>query len=605
MLARNNNHNPDGTALLEFSIPTAVIGAGIGSAVLFGGLIHVGMSPGAPRGIRWWWIGIGLSCFRYLLLYAAIVSHSPELQLAAESCQILSAIFLAVGALAFLGHRVPMQLVAATSMACVGWATYTTVIAPDFLLRSIPLYGLSGLLIIGVGVILFRAGLTDKNRGYRLTGTLFVLWGLHKLDYPLLRPVEWLAPYGFTIAMALQMALTVSLIIVVQRYSLARLETEERLRHRAERDYKTMFDNLNVGIYRSDPGGRMVRANPALVRLNGYETEEELLAAVGDIAREWYVEPERRAQFRTAMERDGYVEGFESEVYRHKTRERIWVSENAYLVRGNSGRVVFYEGTVVDITARKASEDRLRMALRESEISSKAKSDFLASMSHELRTPLNAILGFSQIMAAESLGPHENPKYREYAEDIKGSSEHLLDIINDVLDVSKIEAGEMPVHPETIDLDAVLEECARPFQVMNGNRQDRVRVEVCADAPRLVTDRRYLRQILTNLLSNADKYTPPDGTIRVAADSDGDGWIRVSVADTGSGIAPEDLDKVLEPFGQARANVAVTHEGTGLGLSLSKMLMEMQDGELTLESEPGTGTTVTLRFPPAPEGAAS
>lgn len=586
---------------MEFSLPTAVISAAIASAVLFGGLIHVGASPGAPNGIRWWWLAIGLTCVRYILVYGAIATRSPILLFAAESCQVLSAIFLAVGGLVFLGHRIPKRLVAGFGLLSVAWTAYTTLVMPDFLLRTVPLYGLSGLLIAGTGIALYRAGSDDGRRLYRPTGVLFILWGLHKLDYPLLRPVEWFAPYGFIITMTLLMALTVSLIIVVQRHSQERLADEERRRQRAERDYKAMFDNLNIGIYRSDPNGRMIRANPALVKLNGYDSEAELLAAVGDIAREWYVDPNRRAELKAAMESVGYVENFESAVFRHKTRERIWTSENAYVVRDDSGRPIYYEGTVVDITDRRATEQRLREALRESEVANRAKTEFLASMSHELRTPLNAILGFSQIMAAETLGPHGNPKYREYAHDIKESSEHLLSIINDVLDLSKVEAGEMTVNPETVPLEQAIGDATKPFQLRDGEKVDRIRVEVADDTPAVFADPRFLRQILTNLLSNADKYTPDDGDISVTADRAPDGRTRIQVADTGVGIAPDDIETVLEPFGQARTDVSVAHEGTGLGLSLSKMLMEMQDGELTLKSELGAGTTVTLLFPPPPE----
>ncbi|MEQ8666042.1 MAG: ATP-binding protein [Rhodospirillales bacterium] len=582
---------------MEFSAPTAVISAAIASLVLFGGLLHVGMSPGAPRGIRWWWLAIGLSCARYVLLYAAITTRSPLLQFAAESCQVLSAIFLAVGALVFLGHNVPRRLVTIACLACIGWAWYTTLIEPSFLLRSIPLYGLSGLLIFGVGVVLYRAGNVDPNRGYRLSGILFILWGLHKLDYPLLRPVEWFAPYGFIIAMALQMALTVSLIIVVQRYSLARLAAEEQRRHRAERDYRNMFENLNIGIYRSLPGGDLARANPAFQRMHGYTDENEMLESVRRSGPNWYPDPGRRDEFLAALDRDGFVENFESEIHRHKTRERIWVSENAYTVRDKTGAPLHFEGTMVDITARKEAERRLRDALRESEVANRAKTDFLASMSHELRTPLNAILGFSQIMANESFGEHSDPKYREYADDIVGSSQHLLSIINDVLDLSKVEAGEMTVNAEDVPLQQAIRDIAKPFQLRgDGRNAQRIRIVVDDDSATVLTDPRYLRQILTNLLSNADKYTPEDGDINVIADRAADGRTRIRVIDTGVGIAPEDIGTVLEPFGQARLNVTVAHEGTGLGLSLSKVLMEMQGGELLLESEPGVGTTVTLLF---------
>ena len=228
----------------------------------------------------------------------------------------------------------------------------------------------------------------------------------------------------------------------------------------AERDYRSIFDNAIDGIYRSSTAGRQLRANPALVRLNGYSSEEEMLRSVNDIAAEWYVEPGRRAEFMRLLNEEGQVENFESEIYRHKTRERIWVSESARLVRDGSGRPLFYEGTVRDITELKQAGEELDIARKEAEAANSAKSQLLANVSHELRTPLNAILGFSEILAGEMLGAL-GERYRDYAKDIHDSGLHLLSIIDDLLDLSKIEAGRLNLNEDIVNVVELFDTVSR------------------------------------------------------------------------------------------------------------------------------------------------
>jgi len=365
----------------------------------------------------------------------------------------------------------------------------------------------------------------------------------------------------------------------------------------AEESYRRIFERATEGIYRSSLDGRQLRANPALNHLNGYETEEEHLNAVKDIAKEWYVDPERRDEFKRILNEQGRVEAFESEIYCHGSRDRIWISENAYLVRDEAGDPLFYEGTVRDITANKQAENRIRAALEQAEEASRAKTEFLAQMSHELRTPLNAIIGFSEMITTEIFGKLNEPKYLEYATDIKNSSEHLLSIINDILDLSKIEAGKVEVEPTVFSIDQVLGECVKIFNSQHHDTQHKIQVEISPETPTLYADKRIFRQIMINLLSNADKYTTPGGCISVKTSRADDDAIILTVNDNGLGIAADDLKRVLEPFGQSRDHVEIAHDGTGLGLPISKELMELQGGHLDIQSELGKGTTVTLTFP--------
>jgi len=244
---------------MELSLPTAVISAFIGSSVLLMAMIYVRTTPGAPEGLNWWIAGMALSCARYLTVYWVLATRLPAAVFVSESLQVISAIALAAGGVEFLGRRVSKLHVAAISAVAVAWAAYTTLVHPNFLLRAIPLYFTSGILLILVGVAFLRAQPTGHRSGYALTGILFMAWGLHKLNFPFLRPIQWFAPYGFLIAMILLMALAVSLIVIVQRRMLHVTENETRERQEAEaalsaseRRFQRLFENSEVSLWNED-----------------------------------------------------------------------------------------------------------------------------------------------------------------------------------------------------------------------------------------------------------------------------------------------------------------------------------------------------------------
>ena len=239
----------------------------------------------------------------------------------------------------------------------------------------------------------------------------------------------------------------------------------------------------------------------------------------------------------------------------------------------------------------------LRAARDEAHLANAAKSNFLAVMSHELRTPLNAIIGFSDIIKNEMFGPIENERYRDYVHDIEGSAKHLLSLINDILDISKIEAGRFEINEEDVDLSESVEAALRFVRerAMTGGLS--LAVDLSASLPRVLADSRAIRQILLNLLSNAVKFTPRGGKVWVRAWVDEERGMIVSVRDTGIGIAASDIQLALTPFGQADTSLARQYEGTGLGLPLSKQLVELHNGVLELESQLGTGTEVRVVLP--------
>jgi two-component system cell cycle sensor histidine kinase PleC len=244
--------------------------------------------------------------------------------------------------------------------------------------------------------------------------------------------------------------------------------------------------------------------------------------------------------------------------------------------------------------ARKYEAEKIR-----AEQASAAKTEFLANMSHELRTPLNAINGFSEIMAAEMYGPLGEPRYRDYARDILGSGQHLLALINDILDMSKIEAGKFNLRFEPLSLEDLVEDAVRLVR-NRAEAADLTLTVAFPPLPEVEADHRALKQVLLNLLSNAIKFTPRGGRITIVAELRDDPLgrqVRVGVQDTGIGIAPQDLERLARPFEQIESQHAKTTQGTGLGLALSKSLVEMHGGLLDLASAPGQGTLASFSIP--------
>ncbi len=244
--------------------------------------------------------------------------------------------------------------------------------------------------------------------------------------------------------------------------------------------------------------------------------------------------------------------------------------------------------------------EKLAVAFHAAEQANEAKSKFLANMSHELRTPLNAIIGFSDIMQNQRFGPLENPRYREYAGDINASGTHLLGIINDILDLAKIESGQATIESES-EFDAVA--LVRSACTMVGPLATRQNVELLLDLPAhpvgLVAVERMIRQMLLNILSNALKFTPPSGVVGLRLELRPNGNLAMMITDTGVGMSASDIKVAMAPFGQVRNAMSASQAGTGLGLPLTKAMMGLHDGKLKIRSRPGEGTSVALIFPAA------
>ncbi len=361
-----------------------------------------------------------------------------------------------------------------------------------------------------------------------------------------------------------------------------RRNAEEALR-RAELQYRGIFENALEGLYQSTPDGRFLRVNPALARMFGYASPTELIQSVNDIEHQLYVKRGRRAEFMRMVEQRDEVTDFKSEINR-RDGSRIWIAESVRVIRDSQGGVSHFEGVAVEITQQREAALALQAAKDAADAASRAKSYFLASVSHELRTPLNGILGYTQILRRD---PELGEKQRKGVRVIHESAEHLLVLINDMLDLSKIEAGRIELQPVDFDVVDFMAGVERVFVPRAREKGLMLETQVDAGEAHWVRgDEARLRQIVYNLVANAVKFTERGGVVLSLQREPTGGW-RFSVSDSGPGIAPEDLGRLFEPFTQVGSHCA---GGTGLGLAISRSLVERMGGKLQVESQPGWGS---------------
>jgi cell cycle sensor histidine kinase DivJ len=356
--------------------------------------------------------------------------------------------------------------------------------------------------------------------------------------------------------------------------------------------YRFLADNAMDLITRHSPDGRIRFASPATMALLGRLPDEVVGLAMPSL-----LHPDDLEVVQAALMHSSYPgrDGAAEVRLRHKDGQYVWAEIRCRPARENGDIVAVTR----DISERKVQERALVEARDAALDASRAKSRFLANMSHELRTPLNAIIGFSEVMTREMFGP-VGPRYQEYSRLIHESGAHLLDLINSVLDMSKIEAGKFELQEELFEMEDMVESAVRFLRIPAERAGVALKMQVASNARLVFADRRAVKQILVNLLSNGVKYTPPGGavTVRAAVLETGRG-VEIVVSDTGTGISRADLARLGQPFEQVETAEVRAKEGTGLGLALVKSLAAMHGGEAVLDSALGEGTTVTVRLPHA------
>ena len=379
---------------------------------------------------------------------------------------------------------------------------------------------------------------------------------------------------------------------------MARPDMVDSIQLQRERDdaimlLTSLFDASGLGIMVTDHHGRVVRVNDTFLADYGW-TREDLLGEEFTMV----IPPEDvniSRKLHGAFIGRGRHGSRELQIIKKDGSVADIIVTTALLELSQKRR--FMVSTIRDITERKNILRNLKRAKVDADTANKAKSSFLANMSHELRTPLNAIIGFSELMKNETFGPIGNPKYEEYMGDIHFSARHLLDIINDVLDMSKIEAGKVELIEREVVISEVLESVKRIMCDRAAAANIELDFHVEGTVPHVRADQRLLRQILINLVSNAVKFSPAGNTVRVGAVSLPDHHMRIFVRDEGCGIPEDKIAHVLEPFGQVSDPKHYHGQGTGLGLPLAKAMAELHGGKLTIESEVGKGTSVYLDLP--------
>jgi PAS domain S-box-containing protein len=373
-----------------------------------------------------------------------------------------------------------------------------------------------------------------------------------------------------------------------------RKRSEQALRQR-ERELLEAQRIARMGHWRLDIANGVLEWSAGTHLLMGTSPEEHTPSLSDLLSR---MHPDDRTPyiraFRGCLE-SGKTSQWEFRVINGDGREWVaWIE--GHCETDETGKVVALFGICQDVTEQRRMQARLREARDAAQAADRAKSTFLACMSHELRTPLNAIIGFSDLLQSETFGPLGSDQYMEYAADIHRSGHHLLELVNDLLDMARIEVGMVNLQEDAMDIATLIREVV---QLASGSVPEATYdfdIRVPASAQMMIADRRRMKQMLINLIGNAVKFTPHGGRIRIAV-SEGDQHMLIAISDTGIGIPPEKIGELCQPFSQIESGASRRYEGSGMGLFITRALAERHGGDLKIASRLGEGTTITIRLP--------
>jgi PAS domain S-box-containing protein len=527
---------------------------------------------------------------------AAYVGDSRVLLFLAGSAGIAYGMLLLAGTIRFLGKTPPRLLLASVGIAGAALTAAALFLGVSVSVAVAPAFLIQGVALIATGVAWWRAR-SAIGPWSRVAAATFVLWGVHKFDYPFVRTIPEALPLGFMVGAGLSLIVAVGVLVSYFEHARRQLE-------RSEERYRELFENSASVMLVIDPvDGRIVDANMSAEAYYGWSRDQLRAMRIGDI--NTLTEAEVAAEMALArQQRKSYFE------FRHRlaSGEVRDVEVFSGPVQGE-GREVLYS-IVHDVTQRAEAERELalyrqelegKVAVRTAELqavnvrlegASRAKDDFLTRMSHELRTPLNSVIGFAHVLGQEMPGPLNEEQARQVAM-IERAGQHLLALVNNVLDIAKIEAGAVHVSPTEIDIAQVASGVAQAVTPLAAERGVELELDLPSHASVVETDRHLLEQILWNLLGNAVKYT--NGRTVTLSIGHADGSALISVSDTGPGMDAEQLARAFERF--SRFHTAGDPGGSGLGLSISRSLAEHLGGTVSATSRPGEGSTFTLRIP--------